>query len=134
MTTTEARPSTSDFKVADLTLAEFGRKEIQLAEHEMPGLMALRERYAEDEAARRCPHHRLAAHDDPDRGPDRDAHRARRRGALGVLQHLLHPGPRRRGHRGQRRARLRLEGRDARGVLVVHRARARVARRTTVRT
>jgi adenosylhomocysteinase len=45
MTTTEARPSTSDFKVADLTLAEFGRKEIQLAEHEMPGLMALRERY-----------------------------------------------------------------------------------------
>ena len=35
----------SDFKVADLTLADFGRKEIELAEHEMPGLMALRERY-----------------------------------------------------------------------------------------
>jgi adenosylhomocysteinase len=34
------------FKVADLTLAEFGRKEIRLAEHEMPGLMALREEYA----------------------------------------------------------------------------------------
>ncbi len=34
-----------DFKVADLSLAEFGRKEIQLAEHEMPGLMALREEY-----------------------------------------------------------------------------------------
>ena len=48
MTTTEARPSTSDFKVADLTLAEFGRKEIQLAEHEMPGLMALRERVRGD--------------------------------------------------------------------------------------
>ncbi len=31
-----------DFKVADLTLAGFGRKEIQLAEHEMPGLMATR--------------------------------------------------------------------------------------------
>ena len=45
MTTIEARPSTSDFKVADLTLAEFGRKEIELAEHEMPGLMVLRERY-----------------------------------------------------------------------------------------
>ena len=50
MTTTEARPSTEnaeigDFKVADLTLAEFGRKEIQLAEHEMPGLMSLRERH-----------------------------------------------------------------------------------------
>jgi adenosylhomocysteinase len=47
--TTTVDPSTalefSDFKVADLTLADFGRKEIELAEHEMPGLMALRERY-----------------------------------------------------------------------------------------
>jgi adenosylhomocysteinase len=35
-----------DFKVADLSLAEFGRKEIALAEHEMPGLMAMRSEYA----------------------------------------------------------------------------------------
>ncbi|MCV2458210.1 adenosylhomocysteinase [Streptomyces sp. ICN988] len=35
-----------DFAVADLSLAEFGRKEIQLAEHEMPGLMTLRAEYA----------------------------------------------------------------------------------------
>jgi adenosylhomocysteinase len=35
-----------DFKVADLSLAEFGRKEIILAEHEMPGLMSLRREYA----------------------------------------------------------------------------------------
>ncbi|MFN2537120.1 MAG: adenosylhomocysteinase [Mycobacteriales bacterium] len=34
-----------DFKVADLSLAEFGRKEIRLAEHEMPGLMAMRKEY-----------------------------------------------------------------------------------------
>ncbi len=34
-----------DFKVADLSLAEFGRKEIDLAEHEMPGLMAMRREY-----------------------------------------------------------------------------------------
>src|SRR2546423_1422354 len=34
-----------DFKVADLSLADFGRKEIQLAEHEMPGLMAMRKEY-----------------------------------------------------------------------------------------
>lgn len=34
-----------DFKVADLSLAEFGRKEIRLAEHEMPGLMELRREY-----------------------------------------------------------------------------------------
>jgi adenosylhomocysteinase len=41
-----ALSSTTDFKVADLSLAEFGRKEIRLAEHEMPGLMAIREEYA----------------------------------------------------------------------------------------
>ena len=39
--------STPAFKVADLSLADFGRKEIELAEQEMPGLMALREEYAE---------------------------------------------------------------------------------------
>ncbi|MDH6139999.1 adenosylhomocysteinase, partial [Kitasatospora sp. GP30] len=37
---------TADFKVADLSLAAFGRKEIQLAEHEMPGLMSIRKEYA----------------------------------------------------------------------------------------
>jgi adenosylhomocysteinase len=36
-----------DFKVADLSLAEYGRKEITLAEHEMPGLMSLRREYAD---------------------------------------------------------------------------------------
>ena len=36
----------SDFKVADLSLAAFGRKEIQLAEHEMPGLMQTRDEFA----------------------------------------------------------------------------------------
>ncbi|WP_034267542.1 adenosylhomocysteinase [Actinospica robiniae] len=38
----------SDFKVRDLSLAEFGRKEITLAEHEMPGLMAVRREYAQE--------------------------------------------------------------------------------------
>jgi len=37
----------ADFKVADLSLAEFGRKEIRLAQHEMPGLMAMRKEYGE---------------------------------------------------------------------------------------
>ncbi|MFF5343874.1 adenosylhomocysteinase [Streptomyces althioticus] len=41
------RSDFTDFKVADLSLAEFGRKEITLAEHEMPGLMAIREEYAD---------------------------------------------------------------------------------------
>jgi adenosylhomocysteinase len=39
-------PEGNDFKVADLSLAAFGRKEIQLAEHEMPGLMSIRREYA----------------------------------------------------------------------------------------
>ena len=43
-----------DFKVADLSLADFGRTEITLAEHEMPGLMAMRERFGETQAARRA--------------------------------------------------------------------------------
>jgi adenosylhomocysteinase len=38
---------TEDFKVADLSLAPFGRKEIELAEHEMPGLMSTRAEYAD---------------------------------------------------------------------------------------
>ncbi len=46
-TTTDPSAATDvDFKVADLSLADFGRKEIELAEYEMPGLMALRERHA----------------------------------------------------------------------------------------
>ncbi len=42
------RPTVTDYEVADLALAVAGRKEIQLAEHEMPGLMAMRDRYADD--------------------------------------------------------------------------------------
>ncbi|MFI0357234.1 adenosylhomocysteinase [Actinomadura sp. 9N407] len=41
-----------DYKVADLSLAEFGRKEIRLAEHEMPGLMAVRKQYAQEKPLR----------------------------------------------------------------------------------
>jgi len=44
----ESQPnySTGDFLVADLSLADWGRKEIAIAEHEMPGLMAIRRKYA----------------------------------------------------------------------------------------
>ena len=123
MTTT-----TSDYKVADIGLADFGRKEIELAEHEMPGLMSLRVGVRRGPAAQGRSRHRLAAHDRPDGGADRDAGRARRRRPLVLVQHLLHPGPRRRRDRRRRHPGVRLEGRDARGVLVVHRAGADVAR------
>src|SRR5580704_12024265 len=40
-------PKTADYKVADISLAEFGRKEISIAEKEMPGLMAIRRKHSE---------------------------------------------------------------------------------------
>jgi adenosylhomocysteinase len=43
--TSPATLTAEDFKVADLSLAEFGRKEIRLAEHEMPGLMSIRREF-----------------------------------------------------------------------------------------
>jgi adenosylhomocysteinase len=47
-----AASAKSDFKVADLSLADFGRKEIAIAETEMPGLMAIREEFASTQALR----------------------------------------------------------------------------------
>lgn len=47
MSTTTEVQTTPDYKVADISLADFGRKEIRLAEHEMPGLMAMRDEYRE---------------------------------------------------------------------------------------
>ena len=45
MTATAKKPAFTDYIVKDIALAEFGRKEISLAETEMPGLMATREEY-----------------------------------------------------------------------------------------
>ena len=45
MSTATMTNTQNDFKVEDLSLAEWGRKEIKIAESEMPGLMALREEY-----------------------------------------------------------------------------------------
>ncbi|MDX6657164.1 MAG: adenosylhomocysteinase, partial [Solirubrobacteraceae bacterium] len=47
MTTAEQTTTATDYKVADISLADFGRKEITLAEHEMPGLMSIRREYAD---------------------------------------------------------------------------------------
>ena len=125
MTTSTA---TQDYKVADIGLADFGRKEIALAEVEMPGLMQTREEFGAEQPLKGA---RITG----------SLHMtiqtavlietlvgARRRGALGQLQHLLDPGPRRGRDRRGRHPGLRLEGRDAGGVLVVHRAGAALAR------
>src|SRR5438045_7207149 len=44
--TTERKTKREDYKVRDISLADWGRKEISIAEKEMPGLMAIREKYA----------------------------------------------------------------------------------------
>ena len=46
MKTAVAEPHIKDYKIADISLAEWGRKEIEIAEKEMPGLMAVREKYS----------------------------------------------------------------------------------------
>jgi adenosylhomocysteinase len=60
----------SDYKVADMNLAEWGRKEIAIAETEMPGLMALREEFGKQQTADGSADRRLPAHDHPDGGAD----------------------------------------------------------------
>ena len=47
-----AQKTGAAFKVKDLSLADWGRKEIELAEHEMPGLMALRAEYGKKKPLR----------------------------------------------------------------------------------
>src|SRR3954469_11643936 len=45
MATTSAKSTTPDYQVKDITLAEWGRKEISVAEHEMPGLVSVRKKF-----------------------------------------------------------------------------------------
>jgi hypothetical protein len=87
-------------KVADIALADWGRREIAIAETELPGLMALREEFG---AARPLAGARivgLPAHDDPNRGADRDADAARgdrqmelAASAIGVVPQALRAEP-----------------------------------------
>ena len=50
MSAVAEEPQVQQYKVADLGLAEFGRKEIEIAEHEMPGLMAVRNKYGPEKS------------------------------------------------------------------------------------
>ncbi len=125
-----------DFKVADLSLAEFGRKEIELAEHEMPGLMAMRAEYGAEQPLRGARitgslHmtiqtavliETLAALGAEVRWASCNIFSTQDHAAAAVAV-----GPDGHRRRPAGRAGLRLEGRDARGVLVVHRAGAALA-------
>ena len=133
------------FKVADLSLAEFGRKEIRLAEHEMPGLMALRARYEGKQplAGARimgCLHMTMQTavliETLADLGADVrwvscNIFSTQDHAAAAVVVGRPETGGT--VGRAARHAGVRVEGRDARGVLVVHEAGAGVARRLAAR-
>ena len=51
------------YKVKDISLAEWGRKEINLAEAEMPGLMALREEFGKQKPSKRSSYCRMSSYD-----------------------------------------------------------------------
>ena len=137
MTNTAVRTE-HDFKVADLSLADFGRKEIRLAEHEMPGLMATRAEYADAQPLKGARitgslHmtiqtavliETLTALGAEVRWGSCNIFSTQDHAAAAVARR-----PRRHARRPAGRPGLRLEGRDARGVLVVHRAGPALARR-----
>ena len=129
MTASAKKGPAGEYIVKDISLADFGRKEISLAETEMPGLMATREEYGPKQPLQGRAHRRLAAHDHPDRSADRDLERARRRRALGLVQHLFDAGPCRRRDRRCRHSGVRRQGREPEGLLGLHRQAVRVARR-----
>src|SRR5215213_9742432 len=104
----------TDFKVADLKLADWGRKEIAIAESEMPALMAIRAEYAKAQplkGARVTGSLHMTI---------QTAVLIETLKALGLLQHLLDAGPCGGRHRRGRHAGVCVQGRVAGGVLGVH--------------
>ena len=89
----------TDYKVADMSLAKWGRKEIDLAETEMPGLMSVRDEYGDAQPLKGAKiagslHMTIqtAVLIETPAG-------TRRRSPLGILQHLFDARPRRSRHR-----------------------------------
>ncbi len=122
-------PPAVDFVVKDLSLAEWGRKEIAIAEDEMPGLMALRAEYGAQKplAGARiagCLHMTIQT--------AVLIETLKHLGAgcpLVLVQHLLDAGPRRRRHRRRRYPGVRGEGRDTGGILALCEAHPGMGRR-----
>ena len=88
----------ADYKVADIHLADWGRRELEIAESEMPALIALRRAIPGHATASGCKNSWLHPYDDPDRCSDRNAGSAGRRSALVFMQYFLDSGSRRSGH------------------------------------
>ncbi len=124
------KPGTgNDYVIADIKLAEWGRKELNIAEGEMPGLMAIREEYAKSQPLDGA---RITGslHMTIQTAVLIETLQALgRKGALGLVQHLLDAGPCRRGHCREGHAGVRREGRVAEGLLGLHPPHLRVAER-----
>ena len=111
----------ADSKVKDMGLAEFGRKELTLAEHEMPGLMAARKEFGPAQPFKGL-NINGSLHMTIQTGVLIETlHGFGRQSALVLLQHFQHPGPCSCRHcQGWHCDSLRMEGRDPARVLVVH--------------
>ena len=70
MSTAEQLNTTEDYKVADIALASWGRREMEIAETEMPALMAMRDKYRDSQPLEGANIHRLHSHDHSDRRID----------------------------------------------------------------
>jgi S-adenosylhomocysteine hydrolase len=110
----------SDYKVADISLAEWGRKEIAVAEHEMPGLMAIRRKFAaqkplQDVRITGSLHMTIQTAVLIETLVELGANV--RWASCNIFSTQDHAGG---GHRSVRRAGVRVEGRVARRILVVH--------------
>ena len=117
---------TKDFVVKDLAPRRLRPQGDRDRRDRDAGADGAARRVRRGEAAEGRADRRVAAHDDPDRGADRDAGGARGERALGVVQHLLDPGSCRGGDRRDRRAGLRGQGRDAGGLLDLYRPHLRL--------
>ena len=114
-----------DYSIKDISLSAFGRKELDLAEQEMPGLMAARERFGKEQSLKGVRITGSLHMTVQTAVLNRDSQNPRGRGPLGQLQYLFHSGPcrggcrRGPGHRGsaQRGSGLRLESGDLGRVL-----------------
>ena len=114
---TQADTRFNDYVVKDLGLADFGRKEIEIAETEMPGLMALREEYGASKPLKGARITGSLHMTIQTAVLIETLERSRRRDPLGLVQHLLDAGPCGGGDRGSRHSGLRHQGRDARRIL-----------------
>ena len=82
-----------DYKVADISLADWGRKEIAIAESEMPALMAIRAKYRDAKPLQGSQNYRLHSHDHSNRSVDRNAAGVGGSSAVVILQYFFYSRP-----------------------------------------